>query len=164
MEKGNVKERLLNIENELFTYANALTHERNRAKDLLQETNLKILLKYKSFDGDDKFKNWAKTIMRNSFLNTTEHERKIMAVEDYSSFHHEMIYLPGRSDIVSEYNDIDYAVDNLPSDSGKIIRLLITGHKYEEIAMILNMPVGTVKSRVFNSRSILKKKLKDYLE
>ena len=122
------------------------------------------MLNHKSFDGDDKFKNWAKAIMRNSFLNTTEHEKKITPVEDYSSFHHEMIYLPGRSDIVSEYNDIYYAVDNLPQENGKIIRLLITGHKYEEIAIIMNIPLGTVKSRVFNSRTILKKKLKDYLE
>lgn len=43
------------------------------------------------------------------------------------------------------------------------MRLLISGHKYVEIAVRMEIPIGTVKSRINNSRSILKQRLKDYL-
>lgn len=164
MKKTKINEKLLAIETELQLYAKALTHDNNRAEDLLQETNLKILLGYERFKGEDKFNNWAKKIMRNSFLNSVQHEEKITPVENYNKFYRDMLYMPGRSDIVSEADDIYCAVDNLPDDYGKMIRLLITGHKYDEIAIMLDIPVGTVKSRIFNSRAILKKQLKDYLE
>ena len=41
--------------------------------------------------------------------------------------------------------------------------MLIHGHKYDEIAFVMNVPLGTVKSRVNNSRIILKEVLKDYI-
>ena len=44
-----------------------------------------------------------------------------------------------------------------------MIRLLATGHRYDEIAGMLDLPLGTVKSRIFSSREILRKELRDYL-
>lgn len=164
VKKSDINEKLLAMEHELFMYAKALTHEENRAADLLQETNLKILLSYESFRGGAKFRNWAMKIMRNSFLNNVKHEDKVTVVEDYNKCRHDMMYMPGRGDIVNGTHDIYCAVDNLPDDLGRTMRLLITGHKYDEIAIMLNLPVGTVKSRIYNSRVILKKQLKVYLE
>ena len=164
MEETDIGKRLLAIENELFRYAKFLTHELDRAQDLLQDTNLKILLSYDSFKGEDKFKNWAMAIMHNSFVNSVKREEKITTIENYNSFQNNVMYLPGRNDILSESNDIFYAVENLPAGYAITIKLLIAGHRYDEIAMILKLPLGTVKSRIYTSRAILRKELKDYLE
>ena len=72
-----------------------------------------------------------------------------------------MTYAPCSAE--SEVNDIYHAIDRLPDGYDKMIRLLVTGHKYDEIAVILNLPLGTVKSRIFTSREILRKELRDFL-
>ncbi|MBO5665469.1 MAG: RNA polymerase sigma factor, partial [Bacteroidaceae bacterium] len=52
---------------------------------------------------------------------------------------------------------------NLPEKSAKAMRLFISGHKYIEISVIMQIPIGTVKTRINKSREKLKKDLKDYL-
>ena len=79
---------------------------------------------------------------------------------DFGRFYH----LPGRNDLACYKKDIYYAVKCLPTEHRKVIRLLMTGHRYEEIAVILDLPAGTVKSRIFYSRALLKSELKDYLD
>ena len=54
-------------------------------------------------------------------------------------------------------------IDELPDNAGKVMRLLISGHKYIEIAVRIGIPMGTVKTRINISRSILRQRLKDYL-
>ena len=54
-------------------------------------------------------------------------------------------------------------IDELPDNAGKVMRLLISGHKYVEIAVRMEIPIGTVKTRINISRSILKQRLKDSL-
>ncbi|MBQ5644153.1 MAG: hypothetical protein IIV04_00455 [Bacteroidaceae bacterium] len=54
-------------------------------------------------------------------------------------------------------------IDELPDNAGKVMRLLISGHKYVEIAVRMEIPIGTVKTRINISRSILRQILKDYL-
>ena len=54
-------------------------------------------------------------------------------------------------------------IDELPDNAGKVMRLLISGHKYIEIAVRIGIPIGTVKTRTNISRSILRQILKDYL-
>ena len=63
----------------------------------------------------------------------------------------------------TEVDDIYCAIDELPGNAGKVMRLLISGHKYVEIAVRMEIPIGTVKTRINISRSILKQRLKDYL-
>ena len=63
----------------------------------------------------------------------------------------------------TEVDDIYCAIDELPGNAGKVMRLLFSGHKYVEIAVRMEIPIGTVKTRINISRSILKQRLKDYL-
>ena len=157
----NIVAELLALEPELMRYARSLTRDYDRANDLLQETNLKVLLHHDSkYKSGNKFKNWTMKIMRNSFLNTIEREEKFTPVCNYDCFYN----LPGRNDLAGCSKDIYYAVECLPLEHRKVIKLLMTGHKYDEIAIILNLPAGTVKSRIFYSRALLKTELKDYLD
>ena len=63
----------------------------------------------------------------------------------------------------TEVDDIYCAIDELPGNAGKVMRLLFSGQKYIEIAVRMEIPIGTVKTRINISRSILKQRLKDYL-
>jgi DNA-directed RNA polymerase specialized sigma24 family protein len=54
-------------------------------------------------------------------------------------------------------------IGELPGNAGKVMRQPINGYKYVEIAVRMEIPIGTVKTRINISRSILKQRLKDYL-
>ena len=161
----DIEKELLQSRNELFTYALRLTKEYNRADDLLQETNLKVLVSCGKYIEGTCFVAWAKKIMLNSFLNSSVRECRMMFVEDYGSVRSDVNYMPFRGVVsASETRDIYRAVDRLPGGNARLMRLLITGHKYSEIAVLLDLPLGTVKSRIHLSRAILREELKDYFE
>ena len=102
---------------------------------------------------------WAHVIMHNAFINNCRREEQCLAAEDslYSTT------FTTKDDTKIEVDDIYCAIDGLPGNSGKVMRLLVSGHKYVKIAVRMEIPIGTVKTRINLSRTILKKKLKDYL-
>ena len=160
VENEDIVAELLALEPEMMRYAMSLSRNYDRARDLVQETNLKVLLNHSKYKRGTQFKSWAMKIMRNAFLSSVEHEEKFTPMCDFGRFYH----LPGRNDLACYKKDIYYAVKCLPTEHRKVIRLLMTGHRYEEIAVILDLPAGTVKSRIFYSRALLKTELKDYLD
>ena len=161
MEITEIAELLIISQRKLQKYAQHLTRDSDRADDLLQETFIRILSNANKFENEGKFICWALKIMHNTFINNARHEERCQTVE-------ELLYstpLKNRSycDSNAEINEIYNAIDNLPGNASKVMRLFISGHKYIEISVIMNIPLGTVKTRINHSRAILKKKLKDYL-
>ena len=145
----------------LYQFAYRLTRNYDRANDLLQETFLRVLHYANRLDNDEKFMAWAKTIMHHAFINNCKREELCIAAEDPP---HANIYTTdddSASDM--EVDEIYCAIDELPGNSGKVMRLLVSGHKYVEIAVRMEIPIVTVKTKINVSRSILKKSLKDYL-
>ena len=63
------------------------------------------------------------------------------------------------SDANIEYIELLKLVNSLPSNLHAVFRLHVLGHKYEEMAEMLNIPVGTVKSRIHQAREWLKKRI-----
>ncbi len=160
----DIEKELVAATAELLVYAKHLTKDRFRAEDLLQETSMRVLIQRDKYREDRCFCGWAKRIMLNSFINSANRERIMETVDDCCVFGRDNPCLHTRNDIASATADIYKAVDRLPENSSSIIRLLIDGHKYDEIAMILKIPLGTVKSRIYFSRERLRKELKDYFE
>ena len=156
---------LLASQGRLRKYAYSLTKDENRAEDLLQETFLKVLYNAKRLENDGKFIYWASTIMRNAFINNSEREERYQTISELlcTAPFDAKNYDSNHTDSYVEIDDIYSAIDNLPGNAGKVMRLLIGGHKYVEISVIMNIPLGTVKTRISLSRAILKRKLKDYL-
>ena len=161
MEKREVEKQLLAGMGSLYQFAYRLTRDYDRANDLLQETFLRVLHNAGRLDNDNKFMAWAKTIMHNAFINSCRREELCEATADSS---HVNIFTT-KDDCASEMemNEIYCAIDELPGNSGKVMRLLVSGHKSFEIAVRMEIPIGTVKTRINLSRSILKRRLKDYL-
>ena len=151
----DIEKELLAAGAELLVYAKHLTKDKFRAEDLLQETNMKVLIQRDKYREDKCFEAWAKRIMLNSFINSTNREKRIEAVESCAVVCNNDVYIHSRSETLSDTGDIYSAVERLPEGNCRIIKLLIAGHKYDEIAMMLDLPLGTVKSRIFFSRSSL---------
>lgn len=165
MERGYIEEMLIDASDELKKYAFHLTQNWNKTNDLLQETYKRVLYNADKFEDRGKFLCWVRTIMHNAFMNESKREERYQVVEEL--FYTTSLARKGKTedyqDCKIEIKDIYNAIDDLPGNASKVMRLLVSGHKYYEISVIMEIPLGTVKTRINISRAILKEKLKDYL-
>lgn len=158
---------LLGQQEKLLFYAMSLTSDTNNAQDLLQETFLKALTYSDKFTQNTNFKAWVCTIMKNTFINN--YRRNMIAKNTFGTTNNEF-HLKIEPDKAypspeSIYNskEIIKCIDAL-EDKYKIpFNLFIEGFKYKEIAAELNLPLGTIKSRIFSTRKKLEKALKEYI-
>lgn len=154
--------------NSLNSYALQLTRNADDAKDLVQETMLKAF-KYKSkFTEGTNLKGWLFTIMRNSFINNY---RRVMRRNTFIDTTDNTYYLDA-PDYVDHnkgetrflQQDLQAAIDTLPAELKTTFSLNMEGYKYHEIADELDIPIGTVKTRIFVAKRKLRKKLKTYAQ
>ncbi|MFW6246267.1 MAG: sigma-70 family RNA polymerase sigma factor, partial [Tangfeifania sp.] len=157
---------LLSLKNNLRYYALSLTSDSEKANDLLQETMLKALTYRDKFKENTNFKAWIYTIMRNTFINDYRRNVKRKDTFDYMS---NDIHIAQSIDKVypspdSFYNskEIMANIEALEDEYRVPFNMFLEGYKYKEIAEELELPLGTVKSRIFFTRKKLEKSLKDY--
>ncbi|NUM30755.1 MAG: RNA polymerase sigma factor [Bacteroidetes bacterium] len=157
------------INNETTTlknYALILTKNIEDANDLVQETMLKAFTYRNKFACGTNLKGWLYIIMKNSFINNYRRLIKRNTVIDSS----DNLYLIENSNITDinkgEANflkkDIDSAINLLPEDLRLTFSLNVDGFKYHEIAEMLDIPIGTVKTRIFVAKRKLRKMLFNY--
>lgn len=162
----NFTENLVNIQHDLFRFAAKLTANENDARDLLQETSLKVLDNESKFTPDTNFKGWAFTIMRNLFINDY---RKIVRDQTYVDQTDNQHYLNRSEDYavdmiesVCDVKEMYHIINKLSDDYRQPFLMFVAGYKYHEIGDKLQLPLGTVKSRIFFARQQLKDALKDF--
>ena len=158
-------EALMDIENNLKSFALGFTRNNEDAKDLTQETFLKAI-KYKNYyTPQTNFKAWVFTIMRNIFINQYRRKVKSGTIFDNSK---EMYLLTNSSgseeSAVSQIatKDIEEKIAGLSEEYKYPFEMHFNGFKYKEIADKLGIPIGTVKSRIFIARKKLIDLLADY--
>lgn len=158
--------RLLKLQDKLMYFALSLTSDAEEAKDLLQETSLKALTYKDKFVENTNFKAWLFTIMKNTFINNYRKAVKANTTVDNTKdlFH---LNLPQDSGFVSpesehSFKEINKAIDNLEDEFRIPFKMHTAGYKYKEIADSLDLPIGTVKSRIFFTRKKLTSSLTDY--
>ena len=166
MKSVSFKKDLIGIQEELLRFAYKLTANREEANDLLQETSLKALDNEDKYMPDTNFKGWMYTIMRNRFINNY---RKIVRdqtfVDQTENLYH--LNLPQDSGFDStegayDLKEMRRVVGALPKEYRVPFSMHVSGFKYREIAVRLNLPLGTVKSRIFFTRQKLQSELKDF--
>lgn len=168
MTKIQFNNTLLNLKDKLHYYALSLTSDSEQANDLLQETLLKILTARDKFAENTNFKAWVYTIMRNTFINDYRRKVKIKNrfvdsnIDLYLSFSKEKNY--PAPDSFYHTKEIHRNIDALADEYRIPFTMFTEGYKYKEIAEKLDLPLGTVKSRIFFSRKKLKKILHEYSE
>jgi RNA polymerase sigma factor (sigma-70 family) len=150
----------------LNMFAMSLTHDRNSAPDLVQETFLKASVAKNNNINFTNLKAWVYTIMKNTFINNYRRNVRENLLIDYSQDLY-FINQPldrGYISPESRYSEqeIENLIDSLTSDFRIPFRMAFDGYKYQEISDELGLKIGTVKSRIFLSRQKLMQMLKDY--
>ncbi|MBN1926234.1 MAG: sigma-70 family RNA polymerase sigma factor [Prolixibacteraceae bacterium] len=158
--------KLLSLENNLKYYALSLTSDNEKANDLLQETFLKALTYQDKFSENTNFKAWVYTIMKNTFINDYRKAAKSRnSLSGSNSEFHLMIakdrIYPSPESFYST-NEIEKSISKLEDEYRIPFQMFLDGYKYKEIGEKLNLPLGTVKSRIFFTRKKLSSSLKDY--
>ncbi len=156
LEFNNHLNRLSNI---LLTFAYNLTKNTDDAQDLYQETAYRALTNQDKFRDGTNFKAWVFTIMKNIFINDYRKKAKSNVIVDETDNLY-YINLGGTIGNLAEsgmmMEELEAMVENL-DDSIRIPFVMhYQGFKYQEIAEHLDLPLGTVKSRIFFARKELK--------
>lgn len=165
MLKKSFKEDVIGMQNNLMNFAFKLTMDKDRASDLVQDTTLKALDSEAKFAENVNFKGWLFTIMRNIFINNyrrTVRESTVLDTSDTIFHVSDTRTAPETPDGIYAVSEISELIARIPADFSKPFQMHVAGYKYEEISKILNLPLGTVKSRIFTTRTQLKALLKDY--
>ena len=161
MEKNvKVESELLDLQGNMRNFAYSLTLDKDAAEDLLQDTTLRVLDNQEKFAENVNFKGWVLTIMKNIFINNYRRIVRNQTVIDKTDDLH-LLNLPQDSGF--DTPEGSYAVGEITSCIDSFADSMhIQGFKYEEIAQAMNLPIGTVKSRIFLARKRLQEQLKDY--
>ncbi|MCT4672530.1 MAG: sigma-70 family RNA polymerase sigma factor [Prolixibacteraceae bacterium] len=159
------KDNLLALKDNLYFFAIKLTSDPEKAQDLLQDTFLKALTYQNKFKPNTNLKAWIFTIMKNSYINDFRRQTKVNNAFDQSTSFHINIqrdyYSPSPESIEAE-KEIRFAIKSLEKENREPLQLFIKGYRYKEISQKLDLPIGTIKSRIYFSRKKLEKLLADY--
>lgn len=154
----------------VYRVALRLAGDESQADDLTQETMLKAFRSWHQYRPGTNVRAWLFTILRHTFINEYRKARRagatvdVSEVEAFTVFEHVQEADPeGRffDQLVDE--DVLAAIDRLPDEFRETLVLSdVEGLPYAEIARITEVPVGTVKSRLFRARQALQKALYEY--
>jgi RNA polymerase sigma-70 factor (ECF subfamily) len=160
------RKKLLSMQENMMNFALMLTANRDDAQDLLQDTTLKVLDNQEKFVDNINFKGWVLTVMRNIFINNYHKVIRTQSVLDQGVdlYNIDVINDSGfdSPDGAFQIKEITKAINSLNNDLKIPFSMFLSGYKYNEIAEKLDVPLGTVKSRIFFARQELQKILKDF--
>lgn len=167
------KELLKHID-ALHNFAFYLTHNEEEADDLVQETYYKAFKHLDYFEDGTNSKAWLFKILKNNFINEYRRKSRSLKRVDFEEVLREFddedeIDLPDEVALDPDVaglilgDEITEALKSIPLDYRSLIVLSdLEDFTYEEIAKILDIPLGTVRSRLHRARAMLKKKLHVY--
>ncbi len=154
----------------LYRVALRLTGNASDADDLVQETMLKAYRAWDQYEKGTNAKGWLLTILRHAFINEYRRRTRHPETVDVDTIEPFAVFGEIQEDdpqgaffdrIVDD--EVLRAIDALPEAFRETLVLSdVEGMSYQEIGKILEIPVGTVKSRLFRARQMLQGKLYDY--
>ena len=157
---------LMNLQSNMMNFALMLTSNRDDAMDLLQDTTLKALDNQDKYAENTNFKGWVFTIMRNIFINNYRRAARTATVVDTTE---NLYFLNLSQDSGLETPEgafgaaeITEAINEFSDDFRIPFTMHVQGYKYNEIAEKMNLPLGTIKSRIFLARKRLQQRFSDY--
>ena len=163
---ATIQKQLIDLQDNMFNFAYILTSNREEARDLLQDTTLKVLDNQDKFSEDTNFKGWVFTIMRNIFINNYRRLVRNQTIVDQTEdlYHLNLPQESGFSTPEGAFNvkEITKVINSFADEYRIPFTMHIAGYKYNEIAEKMNLPLGTVKSRIYFARQKLQAMLKDY--
>jgi len=166
MKSVELETKLISLQNNMYNFACSLTINREEAKDLLQETTLKVLTNEDKFVDNTNFKGWVLTIMKNIFINNYRKIVRDQTILDHTDNSY-YLNIPQESGFDSpegaySIGEINKCINSFSDEYKVPFSMHVSGFKYHEIAEKMDLPIGTVKSRIFFARQRLQESLKDY--
>ncbi|HXL02601.1 MAG TPA: sigma-70 family RNA polymerase sigma factor [Candidatus Atribacteria bacterium] len=171
-EQKEYFQELLNPElGALFRTALRMTRNREDAEDLVQETITKAFAAFDRFEEGTNFRAWIFRILTNTFINNYYRVRDRQKLPSLDEMEEESFFQPIAEGISPEEallntltkDDILKAIEDLPVEFRTVVVLvLVEGFSYKEAAEILDIPIGTVMSRLWRGRRLLQKSLWEY--
>lgn len=157
----------------LYNFGLRLTSDPNDAEDLVQDTIVKAFRFFSSYEKGTNAKAWLFRILKNSYINNYRKKSKKPQQVDYDevSTFYETIRAErtDTSDLEDKMfrelidDELSNALDNIPEDFRTVVLLCdVEDFTYEEIANMLDVPIGTIRSRLHRGRNLLKAELMDY--
>ena len=176
-DQATFAEQAMEFMSPLYTAALRMTRNPSDAEDLVQETYLKAYRAFGGFQEGTNLKAWLYKILTNTFINSYRAKKRRPEESDLDDVEDLYLYrrlggleaaTAGRSaeeEVLDHFTDDDVkaAVEALP-DQFRIAVLLadVEGFSYKEIADIMDVPIGTVMSRLHRGRKALQKALLDF--
>jgi len=156
----------------LYGTALKLTRNQNEAEDLVQETYVRAFQHFSQFEQGTKFKAWIFRILMNTFINSYRRKGRAPVLVDFTEIEpvheeaaHDLSFANQPVENLYELLDeeVRQALERLPEEYRMVLLLAsVEGFSYEEIARMLSIPIGTVMSRLFRARALMRKTLGDY--
>lgn len=159
----------------MYNFALRLTADPNDAEDLVQDTIVKAYRFFDSYEKGTNAKAWLFRILKNSYINTYRKKSKKPNQVDYDEVATFYETIRDERTDTSDLEDrmfreliddhISKALDQLPEDFRTVVLLCdVEGFTYEEIANMLDVPIGTIRSRLHRGRNLLRSELLEYAE
>ncbi len=176
-DQANFERDALQFSPQLYSAALRMTRNPADAEDLVQETFLKAYRAYDTFTAGTNLKAWLYRILTNTYINKYRKEKRRPSEVDLGDVQDLYLYRQigseesaGASQSVEERvldglveSDIKEAVEELPENFRLPVLLAdLEGFAYKEIAEILDIPIGTVMSRLHRGRKAMQKRLWEF--
>lgn len=154
----------------VYRFSLRLTGSPADAEDLVQETFLRAFRSWDHYTPGTRAKSWLFTICRNAFLRQRQQESRRGEVVQQASSPEAPLFMPAYQDDpegsffsgLVDQTILDH-IRNIPAEFREVVLLSdLEGLSYQEITNVLDVPLGTVKSRLFRGRKLLQKVLYDY--
>jgi len=158
--------QLFAVKNSLHRFALFFTRDEDDANDLVQDTMLKAISNSEKFEAGTDLKSWLYRILKNTFINNYQKNNKLKCfiAENLERAEEDFLRNSSINDGESKcmLDDIQKILDKLPYQYAYPFIRYFEGYKYHEIAKELDIPLGTVKTRIHCARLFLRQRLKVY--
>ena len=174
-KQGEFEQEMLPHLDALYNFALRLATDPSDAEDLVQDTMVKAYRFFSSYERGTNAKAWLFRILKNSFINRYRRTSKQPGKVDFdeiSSYYETVRSEYSNTTDMEELmyrqlldDDVTRALERLPEDFRTVVLLCdIENFTYEEIANMLDVPIGTIRSRLHRGRNLLRNTLLEYAD
>lgn len=174
-KQSDFQEEMIPHLDAIYNFALRLTTDANDAEDLVQDTIVKAYRFFNSYEKGTNAKAWLFRILKNSYINNYRKKSKQPHQVDYDEVSQFYETIRSEQSETTDLEDLMYremldddvtrALTELPEDFRTVVMLCdMEGFTYEEIANMLDVPIGTIRSRLHRGRNLLRAQLTEYAE